>query len=384
MIWPSEVLMAQGMDILLSRPHERQLRIHFAHEQGRITGIEHVEIPEGVDVVVFQRTTDFRLVHVIRWLREHGMTVVIDVDDDLMAIHPSNPAWTFLDPNRAKHEVQAALRAGKCKPEAAGRLFAMLQGQYTHSWHNLTEACKLASLVTLSTPGLARHYAPHGRSVVVPNYAPEHYFEYEHKDSTDICWPAALASHPNDPAVVGNAVARLTSEGIDFIGIGPQTYETEDGGTAEYPPQIARAFGLTAAPKMAEDVDIDGWPRLLSGVGIGIAPLADTRFNRSKSWLKPVEMSALGVPWVGSPGVEYTKLHRHGVGLLASKPRDWYRKLRMLVDDESARRELGEQGRAVMREKFRLADHAHLYAEAWETAWKVDHQDSPTPSTVIA
>src|SRR5689334_24701002 len=55
----------------------------------------------------------------------------------------------------------------------------------------------------------------------------------------------------------------------------------------------------------------DAWPRALSALGIGLAPLADSTFNRAKSWLKPLEMAAVGVPCVMSalPDRKSTRLN---------------------------------------------------------------------------
>jgi glycosyltransferase involved in cell wall biosynthesis len=353
-IWPAEVLKHQGYDITYVTQQDRHVRMTF-YPDGRL---KDIGIPEDIDVVVFQRTTDFRVVHAIKGLRERGVAVVVDVDDDLGAVHPGNPAWTFLDPNRAEREVKLALAAGQIKRDAVPRILEQLKRRYTHSWHNLSAACKEATLVTVSTPGLLRRYAAHGRGMVVRNYAPDHYLEVAHADSDLVGWPAALHSHPNDPAAVGNGLARVVSEGARFITIG------ESRG-------VGRAFGLREEPA-GGDVTLEEWPAAISKLGVGIAPLADTRFNFSKSWLKPLELSAVGVPWVASPRQSYVELHREGAGVLAEKPREWYRALRSLIDDPVRREELSLAGREVAA-RLRLSDNAWHHMEAWELAYRIAH-----------
>lgn len=349
MIWPATYLREAGYDVDVITTKDRRVSMQFTGD-GQLVD---VNISTDFDVIVFQRTTDFRLVQAVKWLRERGRTVVIDVDDDLSAIHPANPAFTFLDPHRAEHEVQYLLRHKMVDPRQAGPVLSGLKAKYTHSWTNLLEACRYASLVTVSTPGLRRRY---GRNaVVLPNYLADHYYETEHEDSDLIGWPAALHSHPNDPAEVGHGLLRIVQDGGRFTTIG----QNNTG--------IAHAFRLPAEPPCLPDVDILAWPAQIANLGIGIAPLADTRFNESKSWLKPLEMSAVGVPWVASPRTEYTNLHRLGAGLLAKDQRDWYRKLTMLRTDASARAELAQAGREVAA-GLRLRDHAAEWWQAWELA----------------
>src|SRR3546814_11904793 len=56
-----------------------------------------------------------------------------------------------------------------------------------------------------------------------------------------------------------------------------------------------KAFGLAQDPA-GGGVPIEEWPAAVASLGVGIAPLADTKFNASKSWLKAAELSACGVP----------------------------------------------------------------------------------------
>lgn len=353
-IAPCEVLRAQGHDVTVVTADQRALRI--AYDAGQVV---NVEVPEGIDVVVFQRVTDRRLLDVITWLRRHGIAVVVDVDDDLSAIDPGNPAFIFLDPNRAKHETQEALRLGQLKPEQANQAYALLSRKYQNTWLNLVEACRRATLVTVSTAGLLRRYAAHGRAVVLENLVPDHYLDIEHIDSDVIGWPAALHSHPNDPAVVGNAISRLVYDGAIFTTIGESL-------------GVGAAFGLRDEPGGGEAVTLQAWPTALSKIGIGIAPLADTLFNSRKSWLKPLEMSAVGVPWVASPRAEYTRLHARGAGLLVAKPKDWYRTLRSLLDEPARRQDLAAAGREVA-EQLRLSYHAWRWVDAWQHALELQH-----------
>jgi hypothetical protein len=328
--WPAQALAAAGHDVEIRPPENRGLKLRI----GPGETVDDV-LDCDADVMVFQRLTHQWMAEAVPLLRAKGVAVVVDVDDDLTCVHPRNPAYESMH------------------PRGAGR---MRGGQvHRHSWTHLTDACRAATLVTASTPALLERYARHGRGIVVDNYLPDHYFGVAHTDSGVIGWPASLASHPDDPAPVGGAVARLVSEGADFRVVGDPT-------------GVGAAFGLTADPQGRTGVDVHGWAAAVAAdIGVGIAPLADTRFNAAKSRLKPLEMSALGIPWVASPRVEYAKFHALGAGVLADTPRRWYRELRRLVRSEAARTELAQAGRAAA-DGQRLTANAWRWLEAWEHA----------------
>lgn len=331
MRWPGEACAQAGHDVTVVDPKDRRLRVVM--EGDTVKDVLDVD----ADVVVLQRVTHAYMAQAVGIMRAKGVTVVVDVDDDLSSIHPSNPAW-------AVHRPGAGL----------------------HSWHNVALACRNASLVTVSTPALLDVYARHGRGHVLPNYLPDYYYGLPRTDSGTIGWPGSYHSHPNDPESLGGAVARLVDEGAEFVMRGDPT-------------GAGRAFGLAADPA-GGPVPIDEWPAAVAGLGIGIAPLADTKFNRSKSWLKPLEMSATGVPWVASPRVEYERLHKLGAGVLADRPRAWHRELKRLRESPQMRAELSESGRAVA-EGLRLRDNAWRWAEAWSKAYELQQA---TPRSLAA
>lgn len=318
MIAPAQELIRQGYDVRIVLPQHRGVVLHVRDKTV-------IDVDIEADVVVFQRLTHPIVHQAVSVLRRKGIAVVVDVDDDLSAIHPANGAFKALHPS---------------SPSG-------------NSWEHLRTACREATLVTTSTPSLLDVYARHGRGMVLYNQLPDTYRGIPRTDSDTLGWPASLHTHPDDPSVTRGSVARLVSEGHQFRMIG----DTAGAG---------RAFGLPSDPP-GEGVPIGRWPSEVASLGVGISPLANTKFNRSKSWLKPLEMSALGVPWVASPRVEYTRLHREGAGLLADRPRDWYRHLKRLLTSESARAEASEANRAVADSHW-LSDHAWRWMEAWEKA----------------
>jgi len=337
LIWPAIRLQELGHDVTVVMPGSRALHLEL---RGDVPVA--IRMPSDADVAVFQRVTNRYMAHAIPLMRAQGIAVVVDVDDDLTSIHPANPAWHALHPNNE------------------GKVGA--NGQISHhSWHHLTTACNAATLVTTSAPALVRRYAP-GHGHVVYNHLAEHYYTLDHRDSDVIGWPAALMSHPNDPDVVGNAVARLVNmEGARFI-------------VTANPKGVGRAFGISDDPPgITAQTTIYEWPQVINEIGIGIAPLANTVFNQSKSWLKPLEMSAIGIPWVGSPLPEYSRLHEvYHAGLLADIPKRWYRLLRDLCRSADMRADLAGKGWEAAG-RLRLRDNAWRYLEAWELAYDMQH-----------
>jgi hypothetical protein len=331
MIWPGNACAAAGHDVTVVGQDRRAVRLVM---EGDL--VKDVLVEPGVDVVVMQRVTHAYMAQAVGVMRSKGIAVVVDVDDDLSSIHPSNPAWAMHHPGN-----EGKRRGGQV---------------HHHSWRHLARACRDATLVTVSTPALLNVYARHGRGALLPNYLPDYYYGLLRADSDVIGWPGSYHSHPNDPESVGGAIARLVDEGATFVMRGDST-------------GAGRAFGLAADP-VGGGVPIEEWPRAVASLGIGIAPLADTRFNSCKSWLKPLEMSACGVPWVGSPRAEYQRLHALGAGVLADRPRAWHRELKRLRESAALRQELSDAGRAVA-ERLRLRDHAWRWMDAWSHAYEV-------------
>lgn len=328
-IWPGQYCATAGHDVEVVRAQDRRVRLVMEGNTVRDVLVE-------ADVVVLQRVTHTYMAQAVAVMRAKGIAVVVDVDDDLSSIHPSNPAWEMHRPGRGPH-----------------------------SWHNLAAACRAASLVTVSTPALLGVYAKHGRGQVLPNYLPDSYYGLTRVDSDVIGWPGSIHSHPNDPEVVGGSVARLVDEGAQFVMRGDST-------------GAGRAFGLAQDPP-GGGVSIEEWPRAVASIGVGIAPLADTRFNQCKSALKPMEMSACGVPWVASPRAEYKRLHEMGAGVLADRPRTWYRELKRLHGSAALRQEMSEAGRAVA-EQLRLSQNSWRWMDAWTRAYEMQQA---TPRTAI-
>lgn len=333
LIWPARELAATGHDVEVVEPSRRAVQLDIEDDRA-----VRIHLPADADVAVFQRVTNRWLAQAIPLVRAAGVAAVVDVDDDLAAIHPGNPAFAALHP-RNENRLGANGRVSR------------------HSWHHLRAACEAATLVTVSTPALLPRYAAHGRGRVLRNVLAAHYYGIERADSDLVGWPASLHSHPDDPAAVGSAVAIHAQRGGRFAVLAK-------------PDGVGRAFGLPEDPLgVHRNTDILDWPRLVATIGVGIAPLADTRFNAAKSWLKPLEMSAVGVPWVASPRPEYAELHGRGAGVLAEKPKRWLRALAELAGPGGDRRraELSEAGRAVAAD-LSLEAHAWRWWEAWSNA----------------
>ena len=345
LIWACQVLRAQGHDVTVIPPNDRGRSFGGeldSTDDNRLTAV--TQIPPDADVIVMQRVVLRQLAQAVPMLRAKGIAVVVDMDDDLTTIHPGNIAFTALHPVRGRNRY--------------------------YSWTNAEQACRDATYVTVSTQPLLQVYAPHGRGQVLLNRIPAKYTDIVRHDSEVIGWGGSVHSHPDDLQTLGPAMARLLREGHRFRGIGA-------------PDGIRQALGLEEEPDSFGAVDIREWPWALASLGVGIAPLAESQFNRAKSWLKPLEMSACGVPWVASPRPEYSALHQAGAGVMADRPRDWYRQLKALASSPGRRAELSEAGRDVAA-GHTIEGHAWRWLEAWSRALELQRRGARQPTSVFA
>lgn len=333
LIWPADVLKKQGMDITILPPNEKSgFLAKVGEREDGSKYLTSVQIPEDAEVIVLQRPAHPLQPQMIQMMRDNGIAVVVDMDDDMSSIDPANIAY---------HTY---------RPTSASPL----------SWKNAAESCRLATLVTTSTRSLQRVYAKHGRGMVLDNYVPEVCLNYPAGDSCCFGWAGTTKSHPKDLQVAGQTYQRLIDEGHCFKVVGGKS-------------NVTQATKLKQEADCTGSITLDKWiHRITKEIYVGMIPLAASSFNTSKSRLKGIEYMAGGIPWVGSPREEYRRLQREsGCGFLANTPREWYEKLKLLLTDEVLRKEQSEAGRAYMADQTYQAQ-AWRWAEAWTKAYELE------------
>jgi GT2 family glycosyltransferase/glycosyltransferase involved in cell wall biosynthesis len=104
---------------------------------------------------------------------------------------------------------------------------------------------------------------------------------------------------------------------------------------------------------------------------IGLAPLVDTAFNRSKSVIKCLDYAALGLAVLASDMPVYRGSLADGPGgqLVADSEDAWYNAISWLIRDRAARLRLGEGARAALQQDGTLAAQAVSRRALWETAF---------------
>jgi hypothetical protein len=323
MIWPARAAEHAGIEVDITQG----VQIFRDSRTKRLIGPQRSD----VDVIVLQRPSHPDLVALIPQYQNAGIAVVVDVDDDIAALPPSNRAY-------GSENQRLILRA-----------------------------CALADLVTVTAPPLARRYAPHGRAIVLPNCVPAAVLDMpQGGDGRTVGWGGWTGTHPGDLAATHGGVAEaIERAGARFHVIGPDDLVQEQLGLKEPPSSTGP---LTDVPAMHFEL-------ALGDLDVGIVPLANTTFNESKSTLKGLQYAARGVPFVASPLPEYMRLAAQGAGILAAnRSRNWRAHLVELLGDTQLRQELSERGRRLVEHQYTYERMGWRWAEAWETA--LEHRRS--------
>ena len=100
------------------------------------------------------------------------------------------------------------------------------------------------------------------------------------------------------------------------------------------------------------------------GFDIGIAPLVDCNFNRSKSNLRWLEYSAMGIPTVATDISHFSQTIRNGVdGLLVpdNALNQWKEALELLITDVPMREAMGRAAYKRVKQDFNVKKNAAKY-----------------------
>lgn len=264
--------------------------------------------------------------------RQTGARLLYDIDDDLLHIPRDHPEAAMLRPR--------------------ARVVARL--------------LRLADRVWTSTAPLAAALRDACRTVrVVPNGLDERLWRAPCLDRVGqgpvrlLCMGSA--THAKDWAVAASAMARVADTfgadvSFDMVGVvGPVTL-----------PNWVNRLAPSAIGKASYPGFVD-WITRAPPWDIGIAPLADTDFNRCKSTIKLMDYAALGLAVVASDVPAYhAALAASGGGLLvANTEAAWFEALCRLIRDARLRRRLAEAGGEALTARDTLAVQVEARRRAW-------------------
>ncbi len=274
------------------------------------------------DVVMVHRLATAEAQRVLRDLREQGVGIVWDNDDDVTAMPKTNPLY-------AKHGgVNSRTR----------RL-------------EVTAMVRLADVVTTPSAVLADQFRELGaRDVrVLENYMPREFARVRARkhDGVVIAWLAAL-EHQIDYQQLGlqKLLERLLEDHPDLrvlsIGLG-----------LGLPPERYEHHKLVPFLELAD---------VLSHCDVGIAPLVDIPWNRARSNVKLKEYASAGLAWLASPVGPYRAMGEQQGGRLV--PDDgWHEALERLIVGKRERRQLAKRAA-----KWVKGEGVEQHAHHWETA----------------
>jgi len=124
--------------------------------------------------------------------------------------------------------------------------------------------------------------------------------------------------------------------------------------------------GLPRAKYTNKWVTIDRYPDEIRrwNLDIGIAPLRDNDFNRSKSNLRWLEYSAMKIPTIASDVYPFTNSisHTNNGILVKNSDLDWFEALEELVLNQKKRLKIGEKSYQTVKNKFNMDKVSGEYA----------------------
>lgn len=292
----------------------------------------------GCNVVVVQRLSSEKNEESLVKFKELGLGIIYDLDDDMWAIESSNPAAAKL----------------KNAPEMVG----------------FDRCSQHADVITCSTGRLessVRTNMKHGVPTRIVNNAVDTAMFRpsilpKDPDRVIVGWGGS-ATHSEDLKQMGSSMLdliRLESKAyLHFVGMVPDRSYIAN-------PKIL-AHGWVPVHEYAARLATWNWD-------IYLAPLTNSRFNRSKSSIKAMEAGAMKIPCLMSdvqPFQEFTCHDKEMEWLLCKTPKDWLEKTTALVKDAAMRKHFGELCYNVVQDIYSMDVRAWVWREVYNSCVQV-------------
>ena len=259
----------------------------------------------GYKVVVLKQLMDRWIPHQIEVAQSLGQKIIVDVDDFYHGLHPSNSAYEKTDPEKNKVRNRDIYE----------------------------QIIRSVDMVVVSTPELYNFYGGWNENTrLVRNsvYPKQFTKRTVSRETPVIGWVGALGYRSGD-------VETLSDWLPDFLEDNDLIFQ--HSGHVPSQGDFAEQSGIN--PERLRTLPMQPMNRyhMLFQMDIGLVPLNDIPFNQAKSFIKGLEYTASGIPFVAQATSEYELLSKDGVGRVAYTPEGWAAQVRELLDYKMRKRD---------------------------------------------
>lgn len=310
--------------------------------------------------------------HFYRLFIASGKAVVMDMDDNPWDIHPFNHAYGTM----GTQEVEVTVRGGGRRPLWRHGFDAFDVNLNRRNAMAIDECVNLVDAMTTTTDRLARKFAEKARRVfVLPNTVDLSLWRPFRLPVPGFRIGYQLSqSHKGDLDVMGPDVGEFCRRHPDvtLVTMGHRAVEWK----AWIPEGQHEHHGW---------VDTDAYPAKMQtlGLDLGLAPLADNRFNRCKSAVKWTEYGAMQVPTLASAVPPYSDVVRDGEDGWLVPDGKWLDTLERLYADRKEIQRVGWNVRERVEREFDVEKEAHLWLDCFKSVLEEIPQRGARPPAPI-
>jgi len=300
-----------------------------------------LEAPPKV-AVIFRCSGIHALEPILISLREHGVTLVADIDDIIF-----------------EPEIVDQIEDYRRRPRYEQTCFL----DWVDGCRRVMAACQKGTTTTAFLASRMRHVVK--EVAVIPNTVNEMQLQTASnilaassgrdtsKERLTILYLSGSKTHQRDFAQCAEALARFMRErrNVHFHLVG----------LLDLPPCFADLQGRIRHTPFVPYLDLLS---LTAAADINIAPLENTSFNQAKSELKIFEAGLVQVPTIASPVNSYAEYVEDGVdGLLAEMEDEWFAAFGRLADDPDLCAAIGLKAREKALKRNHYLQAAQIAAD---------------------
>lgn len=296
-----------------------------------------LEVAKNYDIIYFNYLNNpWGFAAMGAMARQHGVKIVMDLDDSLWNIKSDNPAYSVYQKG-------------------------------SQPLNDFTSICNEVDYITctnsyLKNVVLNNTYKRPEKVVVFPNYI-----------------DLELYSHRSPFKDTEQIQLMHFGSTTHFIDLSEENfYKGIEKIMSEYPNVTLRTVGAFVSQykkrwgmryeNMYGHTDIYQWiktkfPQFMDEADIIVVPLINDLYNRCKSGIKFLEASSAKKPGVYQKIRQYEELVDGTNGLLAYTVDEWYQAIKKLIDDKQLRKDMGENAFNTVEKDHQIQEHVKEYAD---------------------